>query len=95
MKQKFKKKKKMFWVSLGLFSRWVVFLEILKLKNPYEIANSLSNALHFKKRCKTITYQSQCPFRLLLTLLKVMTSSESPKTQFYRSGDAICPMTSL
>ena len=48
------KKKKMFWVSLGLFSRWVVFLEILKLKNPYEIANSLSNALHFEKRCKTI-----------------------------------------
>ena len=42
----------MFWVPLRLFSRWVVFLEILKLKNPYEIANSLSNALHFERDVK-------------------------------------------
>ena len=55
-----KKKRKTFWAPLRHFSRRVVFLEILKLKKPYEIASSLSNAI--TKRCKTIKYTSQCPF---------------------------------
>ena len=32
---------------------------------------------------------------VLLTLLKVMTSSERAKTHFYRSGDVMRPVTSL
>ena len=45
-----KNSKKMFWAPLGLFSRRVVFIEILKLKNPYKIASSLSNATTFLKK---------------------------------------------
>ena len=37
-------KKKIFWAPLEYFCRRVVFLEILKLKKPYKIASSLSNA---------------------------------------------------
>ena len=37
-------KKKFFWAPLEYFCRRVVFLEILKLKKPYKIASSLSNA---------------------------------------------------
>ena len=41
--------KKMFWAPLGLISRRVVLLEILKLKNLYKIASSLRNAITFLK----------------------------------------------
>ena len=41
---------KMFWAPLVLFSRKVAFLEIFKLKNPYKIASSLSNAMTFLKK---------------------------------------------
>ena len=45
-----KSSKKMSWVLLGLFSRKVVFVEVLKLKNLYKIASSLSNAITFLKK---------------------------------------------
>ena len=36
--------------SIGFFSRRVVFLEILKLKNPYKIASSLLNFITFLRK---------------------------------------------
>ena len=45
-----KKFKKVFWAPLGLFAKRIVFLEILKLKSPYKIASSLSNAITFLKK---------------------------------------------
>ena len=50
IKSNIKIKKKMFWAPLGLFSKRVVFLEILKLKNPYKIASFFSNAITFLKK---------------------------------------------
>ena len=49
-------KKKKIGDPLGLFSRRVVFLEILKLKNPCKIGSSLSNAIT-SERCETIKYK--------------------------------------
>ena len=45
-----KNSQKMFWAPLDLFSRRVVFIEILKLKNAYKIASSSSNAITFLKK---------------------------------------------
>ena len=36
--------------SIGFFSRRVVFLEILKLKNLYKIASSLLNVITFLRK---------------------------------------------
>ena len=42
-----KKSSEPYW---GFFSRRVVFLEILKLKNPYKIASSLLNVITFLRK---------------------------------------------
>ena len=59
IKQKLKKKKKK-WVPVGFFYRQAVFLEILKLKlkNPYKIASSSSNAITFLKKMWNSKIQS-------------------------------------
>ena len=44
------KKKKNVWVPLEFYYRRVVFLDILKSKNAYKIASSLSNAITFLKK---------------------------------------------
>ena len=43
----------MFWLHWGFFlegQKGSSFLEILKLKNPYKITSSLSNAIRFLKK---------------------------------------------
>ena len=76
----------MFWAPLGLFSSRVVFLEILKLKNPYQIASSLSNAMSFLKKMQNNKIQKLMSIWAIIDTFKsddVIRKSKNPILAFW------------
>ena len=74
----------MSWALLGLFSRKVVFLEILKLKNLYKIASSLSNAITFLKKMLNNKIQRLMSIWVIIDTFKSDDVIRRPENEFQR-----------
>ena len=79
-----KSSKKMSWVLLGLFSRKVVFVEVLKLKNLYKIASSLSNAITFLKKMLNNKIQRLMSIWVIIDTFKSDDVIRRPENEFQR-----------
>ena len=74
----------MSWALLGLFSRKVVFLEILKLKNIYKIASPLSNAITFLKKMLNNKIQRLLSIWVIIDTFKSDDVIRRPENEFQR-----------
>ena len=72
----------MSWVLLGLFSRKVVFVEILKLKNLYKIASSLSNVITFLKKMLNNKIQRLMSIWVIIDTFKSDDVIRRPENEF-------------